>query len=504
MNVSLENIEIKTEGAKSFLSSPEKKLLIDGRWISSDSGQVINSVDPANGKTLGTIPRGDKQDIDTAVAAARSSFESGVWRNMVPSERGKILWKIADIIEENIDELAELETLDQGKPFFVGRWAEIPGAIMQFRYFAGMTDKIEGHTITPSINYQPEGKNIFAYTQKEPIGVVGAITTWNSPLVLESMKIAPCLASGCSMILKPAEDTSLTAIRLGEIIMEAGVPPGVFNIVTGFGVEAGKALAEHNDVDKIAFTGSTLTGRSIIDSAKSNMKKVALELGGKSPSIILSDAEMEIAIPGAANAIFFNGGQVCVAGSRLYVEKKSFDNVVADISKIAEKMPLGHGLNPETQIGPLVSKLHADRVKSYIEQGIDDGAELVSGGSQLGEQNTFISPTIIANTNENMKIVKDEIFGPVLVASPIDTIDEVASIANNSRYGLAASVWTQDISKANRLASDIKAGTVWINCHLMFDASLPIGGYKESGWSRDSGKDAVENYLETKTICAVV
>ena len=504
MEQNLKNIKTTINKTSSFFQETNKKMLIDGKWVESVTGEKMDSTDPATGMFLASVPKGNEVDIDNAVKAARKSFDSHIWCEMMPSERGKILWKIADLIEENIDELAELETLDQGKPLYVGRWAEMPGAIDQFRYFAGMTDKIEGQTITPSINYQPEGKKIFAYTQKEPVGVVGAITPWNSPFLLETMKVAPCLAAGCSMVLKPAEDTSLTAIRLGEIVMEAGLPEGVLNIVTGLGPEAGKALAEHKDVDKIAFTGSTQTGKNILEYAKTNLKKVALELGGKSPSIILSDAEMDIAIPGAANAIFYNGGQVCVAGSRLYIEKKSFDNVVSDIANIADNMKLGHGLNPETQIGPMVSGKQANRVKNYIDYGVQEGAEIVTGGNQLGQTKTFISPTVIAKTKENMKIVKDEIFGPVLVASPINSIEEIPSLANNTRYGLAASVWTQDISKANRLSSAIKTGTVWINCHLMFDASLPIGGYKESGWSRDSGQSAVENYLETKTVISVV
>lgn len=504
MNVIVSDVKPQTAGAQSFLAAPDRKMLINGEWVIAQSGATLDTKDPATGTVLATIPKGEKADVDAAVAAARASFDSGVWRNMTPDDRGRILWKIAELIEANIDELAELETLDQGKPLFVGRWAEIPGAAQQFRYFAGMTSKIEGQTITPSINYQPEGKKMFAYTQKEPLGVVGAITPWNSPLVLEAMKIAPCLASGCSMILKPAEDTSLTALRLGELIMEAGVPAGVFNVVTGLGPEAGQALAEHMDVDKIAFTGSTPTGRKIIDAAKTNMKKVALELGGKSPAIVMADADMDLAIPGAANAIFFNGGQVCVAGSRLYVEKKVFDKVVSGIADIAKGMQMGHGLDPATTIGPMVNRVQADRVKGYIDGGVAAGAEIVVGGEQLGDTGNFISPTVISNTRQDMAVVQEEIFGPVVVAAPFDSIEDVPAIANDSRFGLAASVWTQDISKATRLANDIKAGTVWINCHLMFDASLPIGGYKESGWSRDSGQQAVDNYMETKTVCAVV
>ena len=494
----------KTSGAQSFLKGRDKKMLIGGAWVDAASGQRIDSKDPATGAVIGTVPRGAKADVDAAVKAARESFTKVVWKDKTPDERARVLWKIADLIEANIDELAELETLDQGKPLFVGRWAEIPGAIGQFRYFAGMASKIHGETITPSINYQPPGKKIFAYTVKEPIGVVGAITPWNSPLVLEAMKIAPCLAAGCSMVLKPAEDTSLTAIRLAELIMEAGVPAGVFNVVTGLGPEAGQALSEHHDVDKIAFTGSTATGRKILAAAGGNMKKVALELGGKSPSIVLADAEMDIAIPGAANAVFFNTGQVCVAGTRLYVEKKAFDKVVAGIADIANGMKLGHGLDPATQIGPVVNKVQADKIKGYIDGGRAAGAEIVCGGTQSGPAGTFITPTVVAKTDHKMKIVQEEIFGPVVVAMPIESLDDVPRLANDSRYGLAASVWTQDLSKATRYASAIQAGTVWVNCHLMFDAALPIGGYKESGWSRDSGTQAVDNYLETKTVCMVV
>jgi phenylacetaldehyde dehydrogenase len=411
---------------------------------------------------------------------------------------------MADLIEAHIDELAELETLDQGKPLAVGRWAEIPGAANQFRYFAGLAPTIEGRTIETSINYQPAGKQMAAWTLREPVGVVGAIVPWNSPLVLTAMKLAPALAAGCTVVLKPAEDTSLTAIRLGELFVEAGFPPGVLNVVTGHGATAGAALAAHPDVDKIAFTGSTQTGRAILEAAKGNLKRVSLELGGKSPAIILPDADLSLAIPGVANGIFFNTGQVCVAGSRLYVHRSLYDQVVEGVAAHAAGLKLGHGLDPQTQMGPVVSRKQGDRVSAYVGDAKAAGAQIVTGGGRSGEIGTFLEPTVVASVSADMAIVREEVFGPVLVVQAYDDIEEVVAAANDSVYGLASSLWTESLSSAQRLSRRLKAGTVWINCHLMYDSALPIGGVKQSGWGRDSGQAALDGYLEWKTVCAVV
>lgn len=490
--------------ARQFLQRRDHRMFIGGEWVEAASGARLETRNPANGALLGTIPAGAAADVDRAVAAARSAFESAAWRDMTGAKRARLLWRIADLLEANVEELCELETLDQGKPLWVAKYAEVPGAIDQFRYFAGEATKIEGTTIPSSIDYQPPGKKIFAYTIKEPIGVVGAIVPWNSPLVLTAMKIAPALAAGCTMVLKPAEDTSLTALRLAEILAEAGVPPGVFNVVTGLGEVAGAALAAHAGVDKIAFTGSTEVGKLMLDAAKGNLKRLTLELGGKSPAIVMPDADLELAIPGVANAIFFNAGQVCVAGSRLYVHERVFDRVIEGVAAYARGIKLGHGLDPQTQMGPVINPRQAERVAGYVAAGRAEGAEVRVGGARGGPHGTFIEPTVLTGVRPNMAVVREEIFGPVVVASPFRDSDEIVALANDTHYGLAASVWTQDLSSAHRMAAQIRAGTVWINCHSMFDATLPIGGMKQSGWGRESGHQAVQNYLETKTVCAVI
>ena len=477
-------------------------LLIDGSWQASAAGNTFAAIDPATGKETGRVALADGDDVNAAVAAAHAALPG--WKRTVPVERARILWKIADLIEAHIDELAEIETLDQGKPLFVGRWAEIPGAINQFRFFAGQAMGIEGQSLDSSINYQPAGRQMRTWTVREPVGVVAAIVPWNSPLVLTAMKLAPALAAGCTVILKPAEDTSLSALRLAELMVDAGLPAGVVNVVTGLGAETGALLAAHRDVDKIAFTGSTATGRAVLDAAKTNFKRVTLELGGKSPSIVFPDADMGITVPGVANAIFFNGGQVCIAGSRLYVHRSVHDAVVEGVAAQARALKLGHGLAPDTQMGPLVSARHAERVEGFLQRARAQGATMLTGGERTGEAGTFVTPTVVVDVTADMEIVREEVFGPVLVAQPFDEPEEVVAAANASEYGLAASVWTESLSTAHRMSADIRAGTVWINCHAMYDASLAIGGVKQSGWGRDSGRQALESYLEWKTICACV
>jgi phenylacetaldehyde dehydrogenase len=484
----------------SFIEKP-RKMLINGNWVEAVSGKTFPTYDPSTGEVLATIAEGDRADIDLAVKAARKAFDSGPWRKMTASERGRLIWKLADLIEAHAEEFAYLESLDNGKPLKVARAADVPLAVDLFRYMAGWATKIEGNTIPLSVPYTP-GAKYLSYTLREPVGVVGQIIPWNFPLLMAAWKLGPALAAGCTIVLKPAEQTPLSALRLGELIVEAGFPEGVVNIVPGYGETAGAALAAHDNVDKVAFTGSTEVGKLIVHAATGNLKRVSLELGGKSPNVVFKDADMETAIPGAASSIFFNHGQCCCAGSRLYVEKAVFDRVVDGVAEQAKKITVGSGLDSATQMGPLVSVEQLDRVCSYLESGFSQGAKAVTGGHKSGDKGYFVEPTVLVNTTDDMKVVQEEIFGPVVAAMPFTDPEELVPRANDNVYGLAAGVWTRDISKAHRMAEQLQAGTVWINCYNIFDAALPFGGYKQSGWGREMGHEVLNNYTQTKAVCA--
>ncbi|MEH7107807.1 aldehyde dehydrogenase family protein [Bacillus sp. JJ1764] len=471
----------------------KKKLFINGEFIESKSQKTFDSYNPATGEVLACVYEAGKEDIDLAVKAARKAFDEGPWSKMSNANRSRLMYKLADLMEENSEELAQLETLDNGKPIRETTNADIPLAIEHMRYYAGWATKIVGQTI-------PVNGPYFNFTRHEAVGVVGQIIPWNFPLLMAMWKLGAALATGCTVVLKPAEQTPLSALYLAELIQEAGFPAGVVNIVPGFGETAGQPLVDHPLVDKVAFTGSTEVGKMIMASASKTLKRVTLELGGKSPNIILPDADLTKAIPGALNGVMFNQGQVCCAGSRVFIQKKQFDNVVADMAAHANKIKQGAGIHADTEIGPLISVEQQNRVLGYIEKGLNEGAQLVVGGSKPQEQGFFVSPTIFADVRDEMTIAKEEIFGPVISAMPYDDLDELINRANNSEYGLAAGVWTRDVAKAHYISSKLRAGTVWVNCYNAFDAASPFGGYKQSGIGREMGSYALHNYTEVKSV----
>jgi phenylacetaldehyde dehydrogenase len=498
MDVSTSHGRLST-AAKAFIGR-RHKLLIDGQWVAARSGKSFAVFDPSNGQQIAQVADGGAEDVDAAVAAARRAFEEGAWARMKPTERGKLVWKLGDVLEAHADELAELEALDNGKPIRDARAVDIPFGCELLRYMAGWSTKITGQSIPISAP-----GDWHAYSMREPVGVVGQIIPWNFPLLMAVWKIAPALAAGCTIVLKPAEQTPLSAIRLGELIMEAGFPPGVVNIVTGDGT-AGAAIAAHPDVDKVAFTGSTEVGRLIVQAAAGNLKKVSLELGGKSPAIVFPDADLSVAIPGTASGIFFNMGQCCTAGSRLFVHERIFDKMMTGLSDEAAKIKIGPGLDPATQMGPLVSDEQFQRVTGFLESGRQQGAEVVTGGKRHGNEGYFVEPTVLTKTKPEMRVVREEIFGPVVCAMPYgdDDLDRIAKLGNATEYGLAASIWTRDIGIAHKLARKLKAGSVWINVHNFNDVALPFGGYKQSGWGREMGYEAIELYTETKAVAALL
>jgi phenylacetaldehyde dehydrogenase len=497
MTVSTNSLAIG-ESTSRFLARPHQ-MLIGREWRDAVSGASIDVCDPAAGETITTVPSADKTDVDLAVQAARTAFESAAWGAARPVDRERWLLRLADLVEANLQELAEIESLDNGKPLVIAQRVDIPSAVDFLRYCAGWATKIEGTTV--DLSMPGFRRNEFlGYTRREPVGVVGAIIPWNFPLLMAVWKIGPALATGCTVVLKPAEDTPLSALRLAELALEAGLAPGALNVVTGYGPTAGAALASHPGIDKIAFTGSTAVGKLIGKAAIDNMTRISLELGGKSPVIVLDDVDPKVAASGAANAIFFNSGQVCVAGSRLYVQRRAYDAVVEGVSAIAAKMQIGPGLDPKTQLGPLVSEKHLRRVAEYVKVGVDEGGTLVAGGQRHGERGWFHQPTILAGLQESARIVQEEIFGPVLVAAPFDEVDEIAALANGTAYGLSASIWSNDLKRVHRLIPRLKAGTIWVNCHGLLDNALPFGGYKQSGIGREMGRAMIDLYTETKSV----
>jgi len=500
MSAVAESVPSLSRAVADFLRQP-RQMLIDGQWVQAESGKTFDVIDPATTNVIGQVAEGDAADVDKAVKAARKAFESGPWPRMAPHERGRLLHKVGDLILENLDILAELESLDNGKPITVARAADVPLAADMFHYMSGWCTKRHGYTIPLNVLYDPDAQ-YHVYTRKEPVGVVGQIIPWNFPLLMAAWKLAPALTMGCTVILKVAEETPLSAIRLGEILQEAGIPDGVVNIITGYGHTAGAHLANHTGIDKVAFTGSTEVGRKIVQASANDLKKVSLELGGKSPNIVLADADIDTAVAGAANAIFFNHGQCCAAGSRLFVQEKIYDKVIEGVAEQAKKIKLGPGLDPDTEMGPVVSQDQHQRISEYLDIGDQEGARRLSANNRPRDsQGYFIEPTILADAKPGMRVVEEEIFGPVVAAMPFkDMDDDLVKQANNSIYGLAAGIWTRDVSKAHKLASRLQAGSVWINCYNIFNSALPFGGYKQSGWGREMGEAVLDNYTEEKAV----
>ncbi|MEY4890668.1 MAG: hypothetical protein RIQ75_1798 [Pseudomonadota bacterium] len=485
-----------SEAAKKALSR-KPALFINNEWVASSHDATIPVEDPSCGKEVSRIVDASDKDVDRAVAAARAAFDDGRWSNLPPMVRDRTMHRLADLLEAHADEFAELEAIDNGKPKGMAGAVDIPGAISQIRFMAGWASKVGGETTAP---YTMPAGTVFSYTVKEPVGVCAQIVPWNFPLLMACLKIAPALAAGCTIVLKPAEQTSLTALRLADLVAEAGFPAGVLNIITGNGHTAGDRMVKHPDVDKVAFTGSTEIGKLINKNATDTMKRVTLELGGKSPVVVMPDVDVAATAPGVAGAIFFNAGQVCVAGSRLYAHRSVFDKVVEGMAETAPFWAPRASLDPEAHMGAIISKEQHDKVMGYIEAGKRDGASVAMGGDAPSGNGYFVNPTILVDVNPQMSVVREEIFGPVVVAQRFDDLDEVAKSANDTAFGLGAGIWTKDVATMHKLAAKIKSGTVWGNCHAMIDTALPFGGYKESGIGREQGKAGIDAYLETKTV----
>jgi aldehyde dehydrogenase (NAD+) len=472
----------------------ETKLLINNRWVNSRSGKTFPTINPSTGEEICQVAEADEADVNEAVKAARNAFEKGPWRKMSAAERGRLLYKLAELVEQHADELARLESLDNGKPYSVAKAADLTLSIASYRYYAGWADKVHGKTI-------PVAGNYFSYTKHEPVGVVGQIIPWNFPLLMQAWKLAPALATGNTIVMKPAEQTPLTALRIGELILEAGFPEGVVNMLPGYGPTAGAAIANHMDIDKVAFTGSTEVGKLVMKAAaSSNLKRVSLELGGKSPNIVFADADMAEAVEGCHFALFFNQGQCCCAGSRLFVEAKCYDEFVERSIARAKKRKVGDPFDPDTEQGPQIDEDQFDKIMGYIDVGKKEGATLLQGGKRVGSKGYFIEPTVFVDVKDDMTIAKEEIFGPVMSIIKFDSLEEVIDRANRTAYGLAAAVWTKDIGKAHAIANNVRAGTVWVNCYDVFDPGAPWGGFKQSGIGREMGEYGLSQYSEVKSV----
>jgi aldehyde dehydrogenase (NAD+) len=468
------------------------RLLVNGEWVEPASGKYYDSVNPSTGEAVARVADGGAEDIDRAVKAARAAFEDGPWSTMHPADRGRLIMKLGQLVQANAQQLAEIDATDAGKPVTNSLRVDIPAAVDCFEYYAGWADKIHGETV-------PVRGPMFTYLLRQPVGVVGQIIPWNFPVMMAAWKLAPALATGCTVVLKPAEQSPLSALRLGELCLEAGLPPGVVNIVTGFG-ETGAALVQHPGVDKIAFTGSPEVGRIIVRASADSLKKVSLELGGKSPNVVLADADLEAAVRGASAGVFFNQGEVCSAGSRILVEQGIYDNFMDGLDKRSRSIRVGDPLDPETYMGPLVSEEQFDRVMDYIGIGKQEGAALVAGGDRIGDRGYFVQPTIFGGVDNQMRIAQEEIFGPVAAVIPVKDADDAVRIANESCYGLAAAVWTRDVGKAHNIAHRLRAGTVWVNTYGATDTRSPWGGFKDSGFGRELGRQAIDLYTEYKAV----
>jgi aldehyde dehydrogenase (NAD+) len=469
------------------------QLFINGTWRPPLSGETYSPINPANEEPVAEVGKGDERDIDAAVTAARKAFDEGPWPRMSPHERGRIVWKLGDLIQQNLDEMARLESLCTGKTLFDSGKVEIPFAAEVFRYYAGWASKIHGETLQLR-------ENAFTFTLRHPVGVVGAIVPWNFPFLLSSWKIAPALAAGNTMVLKPASQTPLTALKFAELCQQAGLPEGVFNVVTGPGGKVGMALVRDPRVDKIAFTGSTDVGKQIMREAAGTLKRLSLELGGKSPNIVFADADMEAAVRGAMTGIFYNKGEVCAAGSRLFLDERIHDEFMSKLTDRVKGLKVGDPMDKATRMGPVVSKQQMETVLGYIDAGKREGARLVAGGSRVGSKGYFIEPTIFDGVTNRMKIAREEIFGPVLSVIPFKSVEDGLAEGNSTTYGLAAAVWTRDVAKALKAAKAIRAGTVWVNAYNLFDAALPFGGFKESGFGREMGSAGLDHYTEVKSV----